>query len=85
MAVDKMDQLQTPAKKPLTPALQKAQAQRAITNAKIDKLDDRQRNHLRICRNAKQTLSVLIDDIIDGRTVPDDAVRGAAMLQANCV
>lgn len=85
MAIDSRTQLPGDVKKPLSPALQKAQAKRAITNAKVAELTDRQRNHLRICRNARATLSVLIDDLIDGRDVPDDAVRGAAMLQANCV
>lgn len=85
MAIDKMDQSPTPVKKVLSPALQKAQKSREITNAKIARLNDEQKNHLRICRNARSTLDVLIDKLIDGKPVPDDAVRGAAMLQANCV
>lgn len=69
----------------LTPALQKAMAKRAVTSDKIKQLSNEKRSHLRICRNARATLEVLIDKLIDGKDVPDDAIRGAAMLQANCV
>lgn len=60
----------------------KAQASRAITQSKVEKLDPQTQYALKQLRAAKSSLDAFIDAVVDGKPVSGIVLSNCALLQA---